>query len=153
MAEQVFEERMDTPNMFEGTINEATSPVENSDAFAEPAPGSAGPTIERSLEGTIPRPNPVSSPERTLAPLFNRDEAAQFRSRWNVIQGKFVDEPCAAVQQADALVTELIEQISKMFASELSSLEGQWDQGNEVSTEDLRQTIQRYRSFFNRLIG
>ncbi len=147
MTEQVFEERMDNTNIVEGAVQEVNSPPENSDAYAGDAPGDAA------LDGAIPRAAPISTPERSMAPLFNRDEAAQFRSRWNVIQGKFVDEPCAAVQQADALVTEVIEQVSKMFASELSLLEGQWNQGNEISTEDLRQTIQRYRSFFNRLIG
>jgi hypothetical protein len=147
MTEQVFEERMDTPDIVEGDVKEANSTLENPDAFAGQPSGNAA------MDGAIPRAAPFSAPERTLAPLFNRDEATQFRSRWNVIQGKFVDEPCAAVQQADALVTEVIEQISKMFAGELSSLEGQWKQGNEISTEDLRQTIQRYRSFFNRLIG
>jgi hypothetical protein len=147
MTEQVFEERMDASNIVEGTVKEANSPLEDSDVIAGQAP------VNTPLDGAIPRATPISPPDRSLAPLFNRDEAAQFRSRWNVIQGKFVDEPCAAVQQADVLVTEVIEQISKMFASELSSLEGQWNQGNEISTEDLRQTIQRYRSFFNRLIG
>jgi hypothetical protein len=147
MTEQVFEEHMDTRDTIEGAVKEANRPLENSDAFIAQALGNDA------VDGAIPRAAPSGSPERSLAPLFNRDEAAQFRSRWNVIQGKFIDEPCAAVQQADALVTEVIEQISKMFASELSSLEGQWNRGDEVSTEELRQTIQRYRSFFNRLIG
>jgi hypothetical protein len=149
MTEQIFEDRMDTPNI----VIEADSPPENSDAFTGNAPINAVPAYEKSSDGTIPGGASTGASERLLTPLLNRDEAAQFRMRWNVIQGKFVDEPCAAVQQADALVTDVIEQISKMFASELSSLEGQWNQGNEVSTEDLRQTIQRYRSFFNRLIG
>jgi len=75
-------------------------------------------------------------------------------TRWNEIQGRFVDEPRSAVQQADALVSEVIEKITQMFANEHSSLEGQWKQkqGNDVSTEDLRKALQRYRSFFNRLV-
>jgi hypothetical protein len=39
-----------------------------------------------------------------------------------------------------------------MFATEHHSLEDQWNQGNDVSTEDLRKTLQHYRSFFNRLV-
>ena len=152
MTEQFFEERTDTPNIVEGAVKEADIPMENSDAFAGDASVNA-PPYEKTTDETLPRAAPLGASDRSLTPLINRDEAAQFRMRWNVIQGKFVDEPCAAVQQADALVTELIEQISKMFASELSSLEGQWNQGNDVSTEELRQIIQHYRSFFNRLIG
>jgi len=63
-----------------------------------------------------------------------------------------VDEPRSAVQQADGLVSEVVEQITQMFASEHSSLEDQWKQGNDVSTEDLRKALQRYRAFFNRLV-
>jgi len=92
-------------------------------------------------------PNAASS-----AALLSREESEHFRTRWNEIQGKFVDEPRAAVQQADTLVTEVIAQITQMFANEHGSLESQWKQGNDVSTEDLRKALQRYRSFFNRLV-
>jgi len=88
----------------------------------------------------------------SLAALLSREESEQFRARWNEIQGKFVDEPRTAVQQADALVSEVSAQITQMFAKEHSSLEGQWKQGNDVSTEELRKALQRYRSFFNRLV-
>jgi hypothetical protein len=50
------------------------------------------------------------------------------------------------------LVSEVIKEITKMFADEHSSLERQWNQGTEVSTEELRQALQHYRSFFNRLV-
>ena len=85
--------------------------------------------------------------------LLNREESEHFRTRWNEIQGRFVDEPRSAVQQADALVSEVIEKITQMFSSERSSLEGQWKEGNDVSTEDLRKALQHYRSFFNRLVA
>lgn len=63
-----------------------------------------------------------------------------------------MNEPLSAVQQANAPVSEVIEQITQMFANEHSSLEDQWNQGNDVSTGDLRKALQRYRSFFNRLV-
>ena len=64
-----------------------------------------------------------------------------------------MDDPRTAVQEADTLVTEVIEQITKMFADNHSSLESQWKQGTDVSTEDLRTSLQHYRSFFNRLVA
>ena len=96
---------------------------------------------------TITHKAPLAS-----AALLSREESEQYRTRWNEIQGKFVDEPRSAVQEADALVSEVIEQITQMFGKEHSSLEGQWNQGNDVSTEDLRKALQYYRSFFNRLV-
>ena len=101
---------------------------------------------------TITHEAPVGAIAASLAALLSREESEHFRTRWNEIQGKFVDEPRSAVQQADALVTEVIEQIAQMFDNEHSSLEGQWNQGNEVSTEDLRKALKCYRSFFNRLV-
>jgi hypothetical protein len=95
---------------------------------------------------------PIGSNSGSSVTLINREESELLRTRWNEIQGKFVDEPRAAVQQADALVSEVVENITQIFASELSSLKGQWNQGNDFSTEDLRKALQHYRSFFNRLV-
>jgi len=86
------------------------------------------------------------------AALLDPIDAEHLRTRWSEIQGKFVDEPRLSVQQADELVTEVIGQITRMFNSETESLEGQWKEGNDVSTEDLRKVLQHYRSFFNRLV-
>jgi hypothetical protein len=94
----------------------------------------------------------VGTSTGSSAALLNHQESDHFRTRWNEIQGKFVDEPRTAVQQADALVSEVVEQITTMFAKEHSSLESQWKQGSDVSTEDLRKALQHYRSFFNRLV-
>jgi hypothetical protein len=101
---------------------------------------------------TITHEAPTGANTASPAALLNREQSGQFRTRWNEIQGKFVDEPRAAVLQADALVAEVIEQITQTFTNERSSLEGQWNQGNDASTEDLRKALQRYRAFFNRLV-
>lgn len=84
--------------------------------------------------------------------LLAHDESEHFRTRWNEVQGMFVDEPRSAVQQADALVSDVIEKIAQMFANERGALEEQWKEGKDVSTEDLRKALQQYRSFFNRLV-
>ena len=64
----------------------------------------------------------------------------------------FVDEPRAAVERADSLVAEVMKQLAEGFARERSTLEHQWDRGDNVTTEDLRVALQRYRSFFDRLL-
>lgn len=107
---------------------------------------------ETLLSETSAHESPVATNVASSASLLNRDESEHFRMRWNEIQGKFVDEPRSAVEQADVLVTEVIRLITEMFTNEHSSLEGQWKQGNDVSTEDLRKALQHYRSFFNRLV-
>ena len=87
------------------------------------------------------------------APLFARDESDDFHRRWTDIQAGFVDEPRQAVANADGLVAEAIKRLAEIFARERGSLEQQWAQGADVSTEDLRVALQRYRSFFDRLLS
>ena len=87
------------------------------------------------------------------APLFSDSESQDLRSRWSDIQASFVDQPRQAVEQADSLVAETIKHLAEMFANERQQLEGQWDRGDDVSTEDLRVALQRYRSFFDRLLS
>jgi hypothetical protein len=87
------------------------------------------------------------------APLFPANELNDLRSRWDKAQGLFVDEPRNAVEEADALVATAVKRIAELFADERANLEKQWDRGSEVSTEDLRQALRRYRGFFDRLLS
>jgi hypothetical protein len=84
--------------------------------------------------------------------LLAVDDAEAFRARWTDVQHGFVDAPRQAVEQADGLVAELMQHLARTFADERGRLEGQWDQGGDVSTEDLRTAFQRYRLFFERLL-
>ena len=84
--------------------------------------------------------------------LLAANDAEAFRARWTDVQHGFVDAPRQAVAQADGLVAELMQHLAKTFADERGKLEGQWDQGDDVSTEDLRTAFQRYRLFFERLL-
>jgi len=86
-------------------------------------------------------------------PLFAGDEAEGFRGRWTEIQTGFVDEPRRAVEDADALVAEVMQRLAETFSTERATLEQQWDGDGEPSTEDLRVGLQRYRSFFDRLLS
>lgn len=104
------------------------------------------------MEETVTHETLTAANAKSLAALLDRDVSERLRTRWIEIQGRFVDDPRSAVQQADALVSEVVDKITQMFASEHSSLDSQWKQGNNVSTEDLRKALQHYRSFFNRLV-
>jgi hypothetical protein len=81
------------------------------------------------------------------------EEAESFRHRWETIQSGFVDEPRRSVEEADALVSDVIRSLSDAFTKERRNLEEQWKTEGEVSTDDLRQGLQRYRSFFTRLLS
>ncbi len=86
-------------------------------------------------------------------PLFPASEVQDLRARWDSIQAGFVDEPRRAVESADSLVAAAMKRLAETFADERQSLEAQWDRGDDVSTEDLRLALRKYRSFFGRLLS
>jgi len=86
-------------------------------------------------------------------PLFDGGDLDRYRSRWLDVQRRFVDEPQASVQQADELVAELMQSLASQFSESRNQLEQQWSSNENVSTEDLRQALMRYRSFFERLLA
>jgi hypothetical protein len=86
-------------------------------------------------------------------PLFASDQSERFTSRWQEIQTSFVDQPRDAVAEADTLVADLMQRLAASFSQERERLEAQWDRGDDVSTEDLRVALTRYRSFFDRLLS
>jgi hypothetical protein len=116
---------------------------------------SAAPTVEAVDDETQPLPGAASrnGDGDRPSPLFADEDATGYRDRWLEVQTEFVDDPRQAVKHADTLVAELMQKLAETFASERSDLEGQWDRDGKVSTEDLRISLQRYRSFFDRLLS
>jgi len=104
-------------------------------------------------EAPADRPADSRPTDAEQASLFAENEAGDLRQGWDSIQASFVDEPRRAVEQADELVAKAMKRLAEMFAEERSDLERQWDRGDDVSTEDLRLALQRYRAFFGRLLS
>ncbi|TMG24462.1 MAG: hypothetical protein E6H96_06635 [Chloroflexi bacterium] len=100
------------------------------------------------------REAPASAPRNgSNGRLVGVSIAQDLRTRWEVVQTGFVDEPRQAVQQADELLAEAMKQVATTFAQERASLERQWAHGDDVSTEELRIALQRYRAFFERMLS
>ena len=95
----------------------------------------------------------ASTPADQAEPMFPSGEVEGFRTRWMEVQTGFVDEPRNAVEQADGLVAEMMKRLAQVFADERGKLEEQWSRGDDISTEDLRQALRRYRSFMDRLLS
>ena len=119
---------------------------------AAPRTGPAGRFAERRRAADEPA-RPAQTNDESSTPLFAAGPAESFRSRWLDIQTSFVDEPGRAVEQADRLVAEVMQQLAKTSADERSKLEPQLVQGEDISTEDLRMALRRYRSFFDCLLS
>jgi len=148
MTERQKEQRtsgLSTADM--AAAGQAAAPVESTKQMLDDAvPVDSTPAVP-----SMPTTQQPAKPQPT--PLLIADETHTFRSRWDAIQTGFVDEPRNSVEQADGLVAEVMQRLAETFAEERSKLEGQWSRGDDVSTEDLRLALQRYRSFFDRLLS
>lgn len=122
------------------------------EADRAPAPEARAPEAVRDPRQQRAR-EPAAATGGTDAALFDRDATKDYQDRWLVIQTEFVDEPRQAVEKAESLVGEVVQALTESFAREHRDLEARWSGDREVSTEDLRLAIRRYRSFFNRLLS
>ncbi len=103
--------------------------------------------------GTAPQSTGAMASASNGGSLLPAEMDATFQQRWKEIQTRFVDEPRGAVEDADSLVANLMQQLAEGFAKERERLEAQWGRGEDISTEDLRVALQRYRTFFQRLLS
>jgi hypothetical protein len=112
-------------------------------------PRATAATMDRARERHADERRPDE--ERRL--LFPAEDSSALKSRWSDIQAAFVDEPRESVRRADALVSDVMNRITDVFAKERAALEQQWDRGDQVTTEDLRLSLQRYRAFLDHLLS
>lgn len=148
----------DEPDIIDAEIieEEEEEPITTGDLARAKKPASASET--RAAQASAAQSDPLQSSGKVskisdATPLFPVQELEGLRTRWKAIQTAFVDEPRDAVQQADGLVASAMQRLAEVFATERSKLEQQWDRGDNVSTEDLRVALQRYRTFFERLLS
>jgi hypothetical protein len=147
------EQELTTADIAQGSRRESQADIEQ----AEIEQGRAKSVQRQPVEITSGQrpatgPQSTSSQSTEAPPLFPDHELPDLRSKWDTIQAGFVDQPRKAVEEADSLVASTMKRLAEVFAEERSKLEGQWDRGDDVSTEDLRLALQRYRSFFHRLL-
>ncbi|WP_433494119.1 hypothetical protein ACQP26_24645 [Micromonospora sp. CA-248089] len=110
------------------------------------AAGAAGTTLggaERPTAGAVPA---------DAATLFAPEAAQGFRDRWRDVQLRFVDDPRAAVGEAESLVEEAIEALSTALREQRTRL-GAWQESGSTDTEQLRVAVRGYRDFLDRVLG
>lgn len=131
------------------TADDAQADTQAADGGLDPSDGGNAPAPTQSELGEPATPTAAGARE----PLLPPDQSERFTNRWQEIQTSFVDQPRNAAAEADALVADLMHRLAASFSDERERLEAQWDRGDDVSTEDLRVALTRYRSFFDRLLS
>jgi hypothetical protein len=131
----------------DGQVGDGAPPRPHTSEWESPAPAASSTTSDS--PGT-PRSEAHSSSD---ASLFEDDELAGWRARWDHVQAGFVDDPKDCVQKADSLVSDVVSELTRGFTDARARLEEQWGRGQDASTEDLRLALKRYREFFERLLA
>ena len=142
----------DSPDERDVTASEAPE-IEDHMTAGTPEPATDADTATPAAETPEVEPPGTEHESGSGETLFGGDILADLRARWAGVQTAFVDDPKDCVHQADLLVTDLFEQLTRGFAGVRSRLEEQWARGEEASTEDLRLVLMRYREFFERLLA
>jgi hypothetical protein len=140
----------DRPPAEEGTVRPFLA-TENKISSVNQTPDGNGSRITEAAGN--PASVPAAATDEDATPLFSERESKDFFGQWDALQVGFIDEPRRAVEQADSLVAGAMKRLAEIFAEERARLESQWDRGDNVSTEDLRVAMRRYRSFFRRLLS
>src|SRR5215210_3110858 len=89
---------------------------------------------------------------RQRTSLIEPGRAESYNSRWKELKGEFVDDPRRAVQGANELVGEALDELEELFRRQRTDLEQGLD-SEQTSTEDLRQALIRHPSFIDRLLS
>jgi hypothetical protein len=108
------------------------------------------PDTARRAETSDDRQADTGARQRTT--LIPPEQAESYNSRWNELKSEFVDEPRRAVRGANELVGEVLDELEELFRRQRADLEHGLD-SEQTTTEDLRQALGRYRSFFDRLLS
>ena len=135
-------------NMEERTIEERAARERAERVRAEQADVAAQ---DVGAEDVADEPRPAERPLGTS--YLGEGTTEDSWQRWRQIQANFVDDPRRSVADAHGLVGEVIDGIVHRFENERQQLEQRWSSGEDVSTEDLRHCLQRYRDFFGRLLA
>ncbi|MFI2714053.1 hypothetical protein ACH495_28415 [Micromonospora sp. NPDC018662] len=126
-----------------GRHHDTVDPATAAAAAGAAAGGAALAGAGRGTSGTVPA---------DAATLFDSDAAQGFRDRWRDVQLRFVDDPRAAVGEAESLVEEAIEALSTALREQRTRL-GAWQESGSSDTEQLRVAVRGYRDFLDRVLG
>ena len=134
----------------EGTAEAARRSETDADRQADTIVGEGERSAGRSSDTDADRQTDSSASQ--AATLIEPERAESYNGRWNELKSEFVDDPRATVQGANQLVGEVLDELEELFRRQRADLEHGLD-SEQTTTEDLRQALGRYRSFFDRLLS
>jgi hypothetical protein len=135
---------LEEPAQHEPALDE---PVVDEPVVDEPTAGAHAAEATSPDEPTDLKPGEV--PAAAVTAIWTEDSAQDLRDRWREAQLRFVDDPQKAADDTRNLVNEAVEALTAALASHREQLNS-WPDNSD--TEQYRVIVQRYRTFFERLL-
>ena len=145
-------ERLGGPLDDEQTRYTASEAETDVDRRANTAAGEGERSPDTATEARTDADRLADAGVRQPTSLIEPERAESYNSRWKELKGEFVDDPRDAVRGANELVGEVLDELEELFRRQRTDLEHGLD-SEQTTTEDLRQALRRYRSFFDRLLS
>lgn len=92
-----------------------------------------------------------SSPGTASGRLLADGDRDDLRARWRRITERFVDDPSAAVRDADELIGQTIDRIRASLDERRAGTRSGWADVDEATTEQLREALHHYEILFDQL--
>jgi hypothetical protein len=129
----------------------AGAPLRGSTPLGEPALPAETPTETPAEVPAAPTAEPAHGGGRTI---IESGAADGFHERWRDVQFGFVDDPQAAVRQADELADEVVRSFTDAIEAHKRALADRWRSQRDAAqdTERLRLLVRSYREFVDRLL-
>lgn len=149
MADERMADERATAGAAEPAADEQLTVPEDRDEAAVAEGRSASPEAARATATTATERSGRSNGDASFE-LFGGQDRDGYRRRWELVQASFVDDPRGATEQADTLVRELVDQVTRRHRELHDEVGTRSDQDD---TEAMRIALRRYRVFYQTLLG
>jgi hypothetical protein len=145
-------ERLGGPLVDEQSSDTASEAETDVGRRADSTAGEGERSPDRASEAQTDADRQADTSVRQRTSLIEPERAESYDSRWKELKGEFVDDPRRAVRGANELVGEVLDELEELLRRQRTDLEQGLD-SEQTTTEDLRQALISYRSFFDRLLS
>lgn len=101
---------------------------------------------------TMPSLDPEPSEEERIEDE-RRQRIAELQHRWLVTQAQILDDPRDAVREAGLLIGDALQFLTTTYSGHRDRIERSWKNDDSMSTDELRDTMRRYRALFQHVLS
>ncbi|CAN5907340.1 hypothetical protein BH23ACT10_BH23ACT10_33950 [soil metagenome] len=87
----------------------------------------------------------------TTRKLLLDENRTTLAARWRSLEERFVDDPTQAVDEADQLVEQAVDDITTALDKRRTDVRDRWADRDDATTEQLREALHHYRVLLGQL--